>query len=216
MTRLTGIVRMSILSVIMTACGGGGGGLPIAQTSTGIQAPDDLGCTQEYYQTMIGSYSGTVLMDRSIADTRQLCEWEVSLSLVGQSILNGCVVRATTSASVTQMQILSNNDPYRYQCLTDNGMRLVTEPLRNTTDLLGDLPGFNNSAFPVQIDIFPVTNIDSGPYFGNESVLADYFQLFDGIQRTLAERVIVEGDGTISLRNSGGQLMGTLVKERTR
>ena len=203
-------------ALILSSCGGGGSGGSLGDSGSGITAndPTNNGCSQEFYQTIIGSYSGSVLLnDGDNSRTPRVCQWDASVEISGQSILTRCVLRTTTLASVEQSTFYPDDDTNRYQCIEDQGERTVSEPI-GTTFPITELPGLDNSLFPIDID-FSANRLDTrGPYFGDENVSAIYEFLYDGIIRSnVVQRITVNGDGTLTYRDNNGEFLGTLRKE---
>lgn len=203
------LIVVSLTSLV--ACSGGGSP-SVPGSSTPGSSNDDVGCTQEYYQTMMGVYSGRIELVGS-GPTPRMCEWDATIEISGQSVLARCLLRATTTAPTTQLTFFPDEFLTRYQCLDDGGERTVTEPIGPSFSSTM-LPGLDNSNYPVEI-IFSSNNlIDTGPYFGDESIQSRYVNLIDGSQSNIAEQFTIEGDGTISSRDTNGVLLGTLVKEQ--
>jgi len=171
----------------------------------------NIGCTQEYYQTMIGGYKGMVVLNDNNQQPR-LCQWDLAIAISGESVLSRCLLRATTVGTVEQLTFYPDDIVDRYQCLDDFGDRTVTEPI-GSTYLPTTFPGLDNSRFPVNVDFSKNTLVDRGPYFGDESVNTAFVYLFDGSLTNHVEQITVEGDGTLTLRDLNGQLAGTLIKE---
>lgn len=207
-------IPISITTVcvfLLTACGGGGSGGPTSfNDSNGDGASADVGCSQEYFQTMLGSYTGIAELNRG-TDTPEMCQWDITLELRGTSAVNACRLQAVTLGEVTQSTFYPDDFFTRYQCLDDSAVRAVHEPIADAFPFDVN-PELDNSRFPVEIDVFAVSDQTRGPYFGDESVVTEYVQLFDGSVGEIVKAVIVEGDGTISLRDGGGGLLGTLIK----
>jgi len=201
-----------LIGILLVSCGGGGGSGPLVGPSTAddVVNTDVLlnnnGCGQEYYQTMIGRYTGMVEFAPT-ADRQAWCTWNETVILSGNAIGPTCDIRAETSGTVEQ-QIYTDSSGDSFQCLDDNGRRLAIEPL-NGTYPIDEYPNLDNSNFPVEIDIFSNNNIDSGPFYGDENNIVRYYSLFDG--RDITDHVVVEGDGTMTLR-AGGLKLGTLTK----
>jgi len=202
-----------LIGILLVSCGGGGSG-PLVGPSTAddVVNTDVLlnnnGCEQEYYQTMIGRYTGMV---EFLGVDQVLCTWNETVILSGNSMGPHCDISAITSGTVEQQvftRTIGSSD-YPFQCFDDNGRRTVSEPL-NGTYPVDEYPYLDNSNFPVEINIHSNSNIDRGPNFGDNTVIADYFHLFDG--REVADAILVEGDGAITIINGDGHVIGTLTK----
>ena len=201
---------LSIYALLVAGCGGGGSTDPLV--NTGVQGVDDIGCTQEFYQTMIGSYSGSVVFNEGQTSPR-ICEWQSLFVVAGQSIGPRCLLRTETSAAVIQSTFYDDDPVLRYQCLDDSGERTIREPIGPSFPPLV-FPNLDNSQYPVEIEVTKHNLIDSGPYFDDETIITRYVNIFDGSQSDLVEQIVVEGDGSISLRTRAGALLGTLIKEQ--
>lgn len=161
---------------------------------------------------MIGRYSGLVELNDMNPNPR-MCQWAATVTVTGESVLTRCSLRVTTSATVDQLTFYPDDIVDRYQCIEDNGERTVREPIGSTFPIT-ELPGLDNSQFPIDIDFSENSLTDRGPYFGDENTNAAYVYLFDGSLSNIVEQIIVQGDGTFTLRDTNGVLLGTLVKEQ--
>ena len=200
--------------IVVSGCGGSGGSSDEPEFVTAF-ATDD-GCEQEFYQTLTGTYSGTLLFDDNGARVPRICAWDMRMELIGQSIGNFCALRAVIDAPVNQITF---DEEVPYDCISVNGSREVTEPVSSIT-LLPGTPMVDNSNFPTPLRVENLRLPREGPYSQDSSRTADYVYLFDEIIGSLVETVIANGDGTltVSLRSSavaetGNIIAGTLVKE---
>jgi len=197
-------ITLIALALVQTACGGGG-------ASSQPVGSENVGCSQEYYQTMFGKYSGTLVLN-TMGDPARVCEWTSTVEIAGESVLTRCLMRATTSGAVVQSTFYPDDIRIRYQCIDDAAERTVREPIGDTFPV-SELPGLDNSNFPVDIQFSTEGGADRGPYFGDESVNTAYVNLYDGATSELVQQITVNGDGTITMRDTAGILLGTLVKE---
>ena len=205
-------------AIVVSGCGGGGGG-----GGGGGDEPDfvsafatDDGCEQEFYQTLTGTYSGSLLFDDDGSGVPRICAWDMRMELIGQSIGNFCALRAEFDAPVNQITF---DDEVPFDCISVSGSREVTEPVSSIT-LLPGAPMVDNSNFPTPLRVENLRLPREGPYSQDSSRTADYVYLFDEIISRLVDDVIANGDGTItfSFRSSavadtGNIIAGTLVKE---
>ena len=200
---------LSVFSI--SSCSGGGGGSSPSGNGDGPGSQNN-GCSQEYYQTMIGSYTGQIELN-TIALNPRMCQWAATVIVTGESVLTRCNLRATTTATVDQLSFFPDDTVDRYQCIEDNGERTIREPIGSTFPI-SEFPGLDNSQFPVDIEFSKNILPSRGPYFGGENTNAAYAYLFDGSLANIVEQITVQGDGTFTLRDTNGVLLGTLVKEQ--
>lgn len=191
---------------LLGSCGGGGSGSSVGDVA-------DNGCTQEFYQTLIGTYTGEILLNTQGIAGDRTCMWTSTVEISGESVLARCLLRSSTSGTVVQSTFIPDDDIERYQCIEDQGERTVREPIGNTFPAT-ELPGLDNSYFPVDISFSGNSDSpDRGPYFGDETRSARYVYLFDGVQGNIVESITANGDGSLTLLDTNGVLLGTLIKE---
>ena len=203
----------AVMSLVLSACGGGGSG---SGSSSGISSDANGGfCSQEYYQTIIGSYTGEVMINDQNTNAPRVCSWQLSVDIFGAPIdnINACILSATTSGTVTQSTFFPDDIVNRYQCIDDRGNRSVREPNGQSAVLVDDAI-LDNSLFPVDIDFSRISAPTRGPNFGDESVSANYVYLFDTTLRDIVQQVTLAGDGSMVLRDTNGLLLGRLIKEQ--
>ena len=202
------VVLVSVLFITASGGNSGGGG-----TGTDTAGVEDNGCTQEFYQTILGRYTGEITLNEDqTSNFPRVCQWASSVEISGESVLARCLLRTSTSGTVVQSTFYPDDIVYRYQCKADEGERTVREPIGDTFPAT-DLPGLDNSYFPIDVSFSKNDSEDRGPYFGDENVNTAYVYLYDGVQADLVEQITINGDGTITMRDTNGVLLGTLVKE---
>lgn len=200
------------LTVLMTACSGGSSTPAVEDT-----AAENIGCDTSYNRTMMGKYMGMVSVSTvgvpgvPAAD----CDWIVDVEILGFGPSEGrcgMSMRVSTIA-VNQFTILPSDSPDAYQCIEATGRHNISEPFENETDLAV----LNNVQFPVTFSIGTQNINDEGGYFGDNSVVVPWYQLFNGNRGRLIEtgRLVVTATGQMELshRASDTNSLTILVKE---
>jgi len=203
-TKYTGV----LLNCLLIASCSGGGSPAITNVPNPNGSETSAACEQDFFKTIIGNYRGTV--DYAVNDELR-CMWELSVNIRGGALGPRCILQAETEGTVTQL-VFADEDAFRpYQCFDESGVRRVTETISGTV-LPGEEGNLDNSHFPIEIRVENLSMTNTGPYFGDESVRAEWLKLFDA--QELIDHVIIEGDGTVTLRDGGINFVnGILAKE---
>jgi len=204
----------ALLGLLIASCGGGGGN-SFAIVPPGNDGPSAGGaCDNDYYQEIIGTYSGTIFYDVTGISTPLLrsCRWEMTARVEIDRELAVCSLRMDTDSSVTQDIVLANDDPQRYQCLAEQSVRNLRDPNQSSSP-----SRFDDVTFPVLMNVqSDPSSPRRGPYFGDLDLDAEHVQLFDG-PVFIVDGIRFNGSNGIELfqtsPSSEESLSGVLIKE---
>lgn len=72
------MIVTAVISLVLSACGDSGSGFSSVISSDA----NDGFCSQEYYQTIIGSYTGEVLLNDQNSNAPRVCSWQLSVDIL--------------------------------------------------------------------------------------------------------------------------------------
>lgn len=185
------ILAGALTASVLAGCGGSGGsGTPLSDGADGL-------CAEPFFQRIVGDYEGLVTYGREIdsAPEERLCEWDMRVAVRPESSLSGiCRIEAVIMSEMRQSVVYPAGDDRAYQCVSPDGLLGLHGPHDTTNPM-----SLADATTPVFYGYFGGLSAPArGPYFGDESAIVPYVQLFTGTNR-IVESLRFDGGGELEL-----------------
>ncbi len=147
---------VAVTALLLSSCGGSSGGTALNGGSTDGN-PDYDYCTAPFYETVVGSYKGTVVATEILSDGStpwHTCEWDIEMDWrgVNNGIPGLCELKVDFGAKVTR------SDNYGISGTTAVCIE-IDQTFWTFSAFFSDDDYIQSPSFPIDISVFPKTEL---------------------------------------------------------